>query len=96
MYEGKPDTEKVRTRNSAVKRLVDMLHEYGPFEKIAFLHSDALVHAKALLQEVEEMIPNGAVWLEQINPVLGAHIGPGVVGFACVTEGSSTAVGQAN
>jgi fatty acid-binding protein DegV len=22
--------------------------------------------------------------LEMINPVLGAHIGPGVVGFSCV------------
>ncbi len=91
MYDGKPDTEKVRTRKSAIKRLVVMLHEYGPFEKIAFLHSDALEQAQALLQDVKAILPDGEVWLEQINPVLGAHIGPGVVGFACITQGSPAA-----
>jgi DegV family protein with EDD domain len=93
MYDGKANAERVRTRNHAMKRLVELLHEYGPYEKVALLHSDAAERAKGLLQEVKDILPEGEIWFEQINPILGAHIGPGVVGFACVskrqTEGKS-------
>jgi DegV family protein with EDD domain len=87
MYDGKPSTERLRTRKNALKRVADLLYAYKPFEKIAFLHSDALEHAQALLHDVKDILPDGEIWLEQINPVLGAHIGPGVVGFACVSKG---------
>ena len=86
MYDGNASAERVRTRNHAMKRLVELLHEYGPYEKVALLHSDAAERAKELLQEVKEFLPDGEIWFEQINPVLGAHIGPGVVGFACVSR----------
>ena len=86
MYDGNASAERVRTRIHAMKRLVGLLHEYGPYEKVALLHSDAAERAQALLQEVRDILPNGEIWFEQINPVLGAHIGPGVVGFACVSE----------
>ncbi len=59
---------------------------YSPFEKIAFLHSDAAEQAHALQDQVRELLPDKETWLEIINPVLGAHIGPGVVGFACVSK----------
>ena len=87
MYAGNPTTERVRTRKQAMRRLVNLLDEYSPFEKIAFLHSNALEHAQSLMQDVRELLPNEEVWLEPINPVLGAHLGPGVVGFACVSKG---------
>jgi DegV family protein with EDD domain len=86
MYDGKASNERVRTRKHAANRLVELLQEFSPFEKIAFLHSDALEQTRALMQEVSEILPDGKVWIEQINPVLGAHIGPGVVGFACVSK----------
>ena len=86
MYDGNASAERVRTRSHAMKRLVELLHEYGPYEKVALLHSDAAERAKGLLQEVRELLPAGETWFEQINPVLGAHIGPGVVGFACVSQ----------
>lgn len=85
MYDGKPSSERVRTRKHALARLVELLHEYGPFEKVALLHSDAAAAAHALLLEVKEFLPNEEIWFEQINPVLGAHIGPGVIGFACIS-----------
>jgi DegV family protein with EDD domain len=86
MYDGNAIAERVRTRNHAMKRLVELLQEYSPYEKVALLHSDAAERAKELLQEVREFLPDGEIWFEQINPVLGAHIGPGVVGFACVSK----------
>ncbi len=89
MYDGNASAERVRTRNHAIKRLVELLHENGPYEKVALLHSDAVKRAKDLLQEVKDILPDGEIWFEQINPVLGAHIGPGVVGFACVSKGQA-------
>jgi DegV family protein with EDD domain len=86
MYDGNASAERVRTQNQAMKRLVELLHEYGPYEKVALLHSDAAERAKGVLQEVKDILPEGEIWFEQINPVLGAHIGPGVVGFACVSS----------
>lgn len=86
MYDGTSSVERVRTRKNAMKRLVDLIRAHGPFEKIAFLHSDAKEQAQVLMQEVRPLLPDGDIWLEQINPVLGAHIGPGVVGFAGISK----------
>ena len=36
------------------------------------------------MRSIEDLLPIGEIWTEEINPVLGAHIGPGVVGFAGV------------
>lgn len=87
MYNGVSGAERVRTQRNALKRLVERLHDYAPFEKIAFLHSQASDQARALQEEVRELLPNQEIWLEVINPVIGAHIGPGVVGFASVSKG---------
>jgi DegV family protein with EDD domain len=86
MYNGEPTAERVRTRKGAIKRLVELLEEYGPYEKIALLHSHARQRAEALLQEVRGLLPEGDIWVEEITPVLGAHIGPGVIGFACISK----------
>ena len=86
MYDGKATAGRVRTRKSAIKSLVEMLHKYYPFEKLAILHSDASDRARALQGDILDILPDGEIWFEQINPVLGAHIGPGVVGFACISK----------
>ena len=86
MYDGKPGAERLRTRKNAMKRLVELLHEYCPYEKLALLHADAPDRARVLLQEIKNIFPGKEIWLEQINPILGANIGPEVVGFACVSK----------
>jgi DegV family protein with EDD domain len=86
MYNGEPTAERVRTRKGAMKRLVELLEEHGPYEKVALLHSHARQRAETLLQEVRSLLPAGVIWVEEITPVLGAHIGPGVIGFACISK----------
>jgi len=86
MYNGELTAERVRTRHGAMKRLVELLEEYGPYEKVALLHSHARQRAEALLQEVSGLLPEGEIWVEEITPVLGALIGPGVIGFACISK----------
>jgi DegV family protein with EDD domain len=86
MYDGRASNDRVRTRNHAVKHLLTLLQEHVPYEKLAFLHSGALEQAQALHKEAKELAPGGEIWFEHINPVLGAHIGPGVFGFAGVSK----------
>lgn len=85
MYNGKPGTERVRTRERAMKRLVEMLAAVGALERVAIVHTHTLperiaelrAHAADLLQHIE-------ILTEDITPVIGAHIGPGALGFAVV------------
>lgn len=86
MYNGDPTAERIRTRQGAVKRLIELLKEEQPYEKVALLHSQAADRATALLEQVQHLLPAGDVMIEEINPVLGAHIGPGVLGFVCISK----------
>lgn len=89
MYDGVSGAERVRTQKKAIQRLVDRLKTYAPFEKIAFLHSEAGEQVRAFRDEVRELLPDIETWIEVINPVLGTHLGPGVVGFASVSKAAS-------
>lgn len=86
MVDGNPTAERIRTRQGALKRLVELLHETAPLEKVALLYSGSAERARALLEQVKPLLPEGEIMVEEINPVLGAHIGPGVIGFACISK----------
>jgi len=84
MYDGEPTAERARTRARALQRLRDLLAEHVPYDRAAILHSGAEQQAREFLEHVDDLLPRGDIWMEEINPVIGAHIGPGVVGFAGV------------
>lgn len=86
MHNGVSGVEKVRTHKKAVRRLVEMLRSYAPFERLAILYSGSMEHVQALKDEIWDLLPGSDTWVEVINPVLGAHIGPGVIGFACISR----------
>jgi DegV family protein with EDD domain len=84
MYEGKPGTEKVRTREGAKKRLFEMLNEVGTLERLAIVHTHAPDRVAELRDQTASMLPDSEVMVADITPVIGAHIGPGAYGFAAV------------
>jgi DegV family protein with EDD domain len=85
MYNGKPGTEKVRTRDRALKRVIEMLAAVGRLEKVAIVHTHAsLERLKELRVLAGSLLPKGDILTEDITPVIGAHIGPNAVGFAVV------------
>jgi DegV family protein with EDD domain len=86
MYEGISGIEKVRTQKKAIQRLVEMLKSHGPFEKIALLYSGSVENVNTLMAEIRDMLSDVTPWVEVLNPILGAHLGPGVYGFACVSK----------
>jgi DegV family protein with EDD domain len=88
MYEGNPTSERVRTTNGATRRLLELLSDRQPFEQVAIVHTHATERAKNLQAEAAEFLPDEGVLSVDITPVIGAHIGPGAVGFTCITAKS--------
>jgi len=88
MHQGEATAEKVRTTEHATERLISLLKELVPLEKVALVHTHALERAEALRQAVQPLLPEGKLLSMDITPVFGTHLGPGAVGFACVTARS--------
>jgi len=86
MYDGLPTAERVRTRSGALRRLRALVAQHAPYERAAILHSAAAERAQEMLRHMEDLLPRGEIWIEEINPVLGAHLGPGVLGFAGISS----------
>ena len=84
MYDGKPGTERVRTRERAIQRLLEMLSDVGALERVAMVHTHALDRVAGLREQAARLLPDGNTLVADITPVIGAHIGPGAVGFAVV------------
>ena len=86
MNDGVTKTEKVRTREKALRRVVEMLESLGKVEKIAIVHTHAPAEKLKQLRELAAgLLPSASIMVEDITPVIGAHIGPGAVGFAVIT-----------
>lgn len=88
MYQGSPTSERVRTTNGANRRLLELLAEIHPFERIALVHTHAADKAQALLDQLQLALPDRQVTSVDITPVIGAHIGPGAVGFSVISASS--------
>lgn len=86
MYDGKPGSEQRRTRTRALAQVRQMMQQLQPFERTALVHTNAAEEAEELRQSVTELLPAGEMYSEDITPVIGAHIGPGAVGFAVVRQ----------
>jgi len=52
---------------------------------VALVHTHAADRAEVLQQQVQHLLPAEQVPSVDITPVLGTNIGPGAIGFACVT-----------
>ena len=84
MFDGKAGAERVRTRERATQRLLEMLHDVGNVERIAIVHTHSPERVAELRKQAAHLLPDGEILSMDITPVIGAHIGPGAVGFAIV------------
>jgi DegV family protein with EDD domain len=82
---GKPASELVRTSQRAEKRLIQLLKEHQPIERFALLHTNAAEAAEAFRARIESFLPGQEVYSMDITPVIGAHIGPGAIGYAIIS-----------
>jgi len=86
MNQGNPVAHRVRTQGRATERLLEWLAEYAPYERLAIVHAGVQKEAEEMLQRIKSYLPNSDIPIVQITPVLGAHLGVGALGFACVSK----------
>lgn len=86
MRAGQPASERVRTAAKAEARLVELLEENQPLERFAIVHTHAPEKAALFQEKVAGLTPPGRVYNMDITPVIGAHIGPGAVGYALIAQ----------
>lgn len=77
--------EQVRTRRKAFLRLLELLEKHiggrSPVH-LAVLHANALDRAQELLDLATARVNPMETLISEVSPAVGAHLGPGTVGFA--------------
>ena len=86
MLNGQPGSDRVRTSGRAEKRLISLLEDRIPIERFALLHTNAHQKAEEFKDKIRDFLPPGEIFSMDITPVIGAHLGPGAVGYAIVSK----------
>ncbi|GAP40461.1 DegV family protein [Flexilinea flocculi] len=86
MHQGISGIEKQRTKKNAIQHLIYKIESLNPFEKLALLYSGSRDQLQLLQSRVTGLFPEKEILFGIVNPVLGAHLGSGVLGFACVQK----------
>jgi fatty acid kinase fatty acid binding subunit len=74
--------DRVRTRSRAVARMIELLRQDYPVERVAVMHAQAPEEAERVRAEVAGELDGIDVATGQIGPVLGTYAGPRALGFA--------------
>jgi DegV family protein with EDD domain len=80
--------ERVRTRNRSIERLRDYArqhHEDG-YDAWVVQHIQDSETAEGLIEDGREIFGCEPVFVSEIGPVLGAHVGPGLLGIGSVSK----------
>jgi DegV family protein with EDD domain len=79
--------ERVRTRRRAFERMVEFARERQAVGASAWVvqHIHDPDTARKLVDECRQVFGNDPVFVSEIGPVIGAHIGPGLLGFGSVS-----------
>lgn len=79
----------IRTTKQANERMLDLLLQLGPLERLAVLHTGAEARAKQFLNEVmqnaSQSVPRD-ILMVNVTPLIGTHVGPNGLGFASVEK----------
>lgn len=90
MNNGVAGMERIRTRSRARQRLIELVRELGPLEHLSLVHTNAPEDIEELRRMAEGLFVEGVPpFCVEATPVIGAHIGPGVVGFVAVQAAKS-------
>lgn len=79
--------ERVRTRAAAVRRLVQLVRELAPLERVGVMHADAPVEADEVARLLEPHVPDISLDRGELTAVVGTHGGPGVIGVGVMLPG---------
>jgi DegV family protein with EDD domain len=82
--------ERVRTRRRAFERIVEYARQRHSDGADAWVVQHIQDHetARRLVQECREIFGSEPVFVSEIGPVIGAHVGPGLIGVGGVPGGT--------
>jgi DegV family protein with EDD domain len=80
---------RARNRSKGITKLVDMVSEAAPLDKLAILYTTDKADAEAIAKEVASFGPDGAPVVAQLGPVVGNYLGPGTLGLGLVRSDSN-------
>jgi DegV family protein with EDD domain len=87
MSNGEFEMERIRTRRGAMARVIELVEALAPLEELAVVHTHAPDEAELLREKAVHLFPQGGSPLfAEVTPVIGAHIGPGAVGFVAISS----------
>lgn len=77
--------EQVRTEKRALRRITDLMIAEGGGDKlptnIAIPYADNIERAEEVARSLEEEFPGIGAQPIEIGPIIGTHVGPGLIGF---------------
>ena len=76
---------RAQTMSGALKRMLSIMKRgviKGQLLHVAVMHADALNNALALKDSISSRFQCAELFITEFTPVMGAHIGPGLVGVA--------------
>jgi len=76
---------RARSRQKATARLVLLVEDLGPLERLAVLHTCARRDAEALAGRLAALFPRERMVIAEVGTIIGTHVGPNGLGVACVT-----------
>ncbi|MCJ7825586.1 MAG: DegV family protein [Anaerolineales bacterium] len=76
---------RTRTYTKAFEQLISIAFTWRNIKRLAVLHSGAPDKAKELAERVVDLCPNDLMMVD-VTTVIGAHVGPGCVGLAVLTQ----------
>lgn len=79
----------VRTTKQANEKMLNLLIQVGPLERLAILHTGTESRAReflnALMQKASQSVPRD-ILMVNVTPVIGTHVGPNGLGCASVNK----------
>ena len=85
MHQGNPAMEKLRTSQHAQQRVLDLVTNLGPLQHLSVVHTHAPQAAEELRHRAANLFPaQQPSYTVEVTPVIGCHLGPGVLGFAAI------------
>jgi DegV family protein with EDD domain len=87
---------QARTQSRGVAALLEQVRSWGPIESLAVAHADARQAADELIPRLAETVQgfNRAlqekIYIVEVTPAVGVHIGPGALGVIAVKASSAS------
>jgi DegV family protein with EDD domain len=83
VHQGQINLDRVRTQRRARQYLLDRLEQHAPLRAVAILHTANFGEGETLSQEAIAFCQPGVYpVITEVTPAIGAHVGPGGLGFA--------------